>query len=130
MLIVTTNPNEKIIGIYKPDENTIKNIKGYNSKMNPYFKIKKEGLFEYNQIPVSILDFPEEFNNNDTTINGIGTWEINKTKKFIELNLNFNLNDSNMFNTPLPVYERNNKYIIYYPVSDFDKKTGAVFIQQ
>ena len=128
--IVKEKPiGNSLLGFYLPDEITKTTTQGYSKQSKSSFILKQDGILEYNQIPISTIDFTKYFQKNDSTITGLGKWEMTNLNG-LELNLIFNLDSNNIFNTPIPLYKKNNKYVIYFLVGDPNKKSAAMFIQQ
>ena len=121
---------EELLGVYNADVHTSRTVNGYTEKISSFFKLSKDGILEFSQIPISTLDFAEYFKNNHEQINGRGQWEVDNQSGFIELNFELNINDSTIANTSFTLSRIGKKYAFSCFVGDPNKNVTATFVQQ
>ena len=120
----------ELIGVYNADEHTSKSVNGYTEKITSFFKLSKDGVLEFSQIPISTLDFAEYFKNNHTLISGNGKWDVSNQSGFVELNFEMNINDSTIGNVSFTLGRRSKKYAFSSFVGDPNKNVSVTFVQQ
>ncbi|RZK08273.1 MAG: hypothetical protein EOO46_14260 [Flavobacterium sp.] len=127
--VTSKPPDDELLGLYKPDLNTQKSYGHYGIQSNSSFQLKELGLLEYSQIPIRILDFVQDRNDNQTLLTGFGEWKVND-KGYIDLDLTFKLEENHTLITSMVLTKKLDKYIIYYFMGDPNKDSVVTFVQQ
>lgn len=121
----------EIAGIYRPDEYTRRDVRGYFNSDSTYLVLTKGGDLYLNNFPKNTFSGKDYTIDTSIQINGIGFWNCSYKSKTVTINSKIELSDPSIFSpATFDLYKKDNKFVILLEIGDPDICLAIRLFQQ